>query len=383
MDLIAKEDLRFLAEKKSEFCISIFMPTHRAGAQIQQDSIRLKNLLREAEEKLTDGGLRGADASDLLAPVEELQENDDFWRHQGDGLALFLAPGEFYLYRLPIELNELTVVAERFHIKPLIPIISGDGKFFVLALSQNEVRLLQGSRFSVSDIGLKRVPESLADALKYDDPERQLQLHTGTSSRAGERSAIFHGHGVGTDDTKNNILRYFQQINKGLHEILREEKAPLVLAGVEYLFPLYREANTYQFILDDGIAGNPEELSDPDLHARAWDIVAPHFLRKRQEAAAKYLELAGTGRASNDIESVAPAAYNKKVELIFIAQGVQQWGAFDRASNKVVLHPHAEPGDVDLVDFAAVHTFLNGGDVHTVRQDESPGGSVTAAVFRF
>jgi len=135
MDLIAKEDLRFLAEKKSEFCISIFMPTHRAGAQIQQDSIRLKNLLREAEEKLTDGGLRGADASDLLAPVEELQENDDFWRHQGDGLALFLAPGEFYLYRLPIELNELTVVAERFHIKPLIPIISGDGKFFVLALS--------------------------------------------------------------------------------------------------------------------------------------------------------------------------------------------------------------------------------------------------------
>jgi hypothetical protein len=383
MDLIGREDLRFLAEKQSEFCVSLFMPTHRAGAEIQQDSIRLKNLLREAEEKLTAGGLRGADARDLLAPAGELLKDNDFWRHQGDGLALYLAPGEFYLYRLPLVLNELAVVAERFHVKSLIPVISEDGKFFVLALSQNEVRLFHGSRFSVSDVRMKKVPESLAEALKYDDPERQLQLHTGTSSRSGERSAIFHGHGVGTDDSKNNILRYFQQINKGLHEILREEKAPLILAGVEYLFPIYREANTYKSLLDDGIAGNPEELSERDLHSRAWDLVAPHFLVKRQKAAARYIELAGTGRAASDIETVALAAYNKKVELLFVTQGVQQWGVFDRASNKVVLHPQAEPGDVDLVDFSAVHTFLNGGEVYAVKQDESPGGSVAAAIFRF
>ena len=40
---------------------------------------------------------------------------------------------------------------------------------------------------------------------------------------------------MGVDERKDELLRYFQHIDRGLHALLREETAPLVLAGVEYL----------------------------------------------------------------------------------------------------------------------------------------------------
>jgi hypothetical protein len=46
----------------------------------------------------------------------------------------------------------LVIVSERFHVKPLLPLLSGDGRFYVLALSQNEIRLLQGTRYSVEQV---------------------------------------------------------------------------------------------------------------------------------------------------------------------------------------------------------------------------------------
>ena len=52
MDLLDRNALWSLMEEGAERCVSIYLPTHRAGSDIQQDPIRLKNLLRRAEESL-------------------------------------------------------------------------------------------------------------------------------------------------------------------------------------------------------------------------------------------------------------------------------------------------------------------------------------------
>ena len=162
-----KDELKELLRYKGK-CVSIYMPTHRAGAETQQDPIRLKNLLREAEAALIRTGLRSSRARELLEPAQELVEDHEFWQHQSDGLAIFLSPGLFRSYRLPLEFEESVFVAERFHVKPLLPLLTGDGRFYVLALSQNEVRLLQGTRFNVGEVDLEDVPRSLAEALSYE-----------------------------------------------------------------------------------------------------------------------------------------------------------------------------------------------------------------------
>jgi hypothetical protein len=383
MDLLSKEDLKTLIKKPEGWCISIYMPTHRAFPETKQDPIRFKNLIREAEERLKTAGLRSQEAKKLLKPAKALIKDGLFWQYQADGLATFISSDVFYHYRLPLEFDELLVVTDRFHIKPLLPLFSNDGRFFVLALSQNDVRFFHCTRYSANEVELEDVPRSLSEALKYDDPEKQLQFHTRTPAGTGQRAAMFHGHGVGIDDAKVNILRYFYQIDHGLHDLLKEERAPVVLAGVEYLLPIYKEANTFLNLMEKGITGNPEGVKLEDLHNQAWEIVAPFFLKTQEEGAEKYRQFAESERASKDLKEIIRAAYDGRIDLLFVAVGIQKWGTFDPDRPTIHLHQEAEPRDEDLLDFAAIHTYLNGGTVFAVEPEKVPDQAPLAALFRY
>jgi hypothetical protein len=158
---------------------------------------------------------------------------------------------------------------------------------------------------------------------------------------------------------------------------------PLVLAGVEYLFPIYREANTYLHLLDEGVAGNPDRESAEALHARAWAVVEPYFMRAREEAVASYRAYAGSERASNDLRVIIPAAYYGRIEHLFLAADQEQWGTFNPATT--TLHVHREPRfqDDELLDMAATQTLLHGGAVYVVEQAQMPDERLLAAVFRY
>lgn len=387
MALLSKSELRALVDHQDGWCVSIYMPTHRAGPDIQQDPIRLKNLLSEAEERLTEAGVRAAEARALLAPAQELADLSVFWRHQADGLAIFLSPTFFRVYRLPLDFEELAVVAPRFHVKPLLALLTADGRFYILALSQNEVRLLQGTRYTVSQVDLQSVPASLDEAIRWDDPERRLQWHTQTGNKADTmRAAIFHGHGVASaDDPKDYIKRYSRQIDQGLGEVLRGERAPLVLAGVDYILPIYREANTYGYVTERAVEGNPETMSAEELHEKAWSIVELLFERERAEAAARYEELAGRGSelASDRVGETVLAAHHGRVDTLFVAATMQVWGTADPETAEVYPHKTTEPRDEDLLNVAAVQTLVNDCIVYAVDAEEVPGGPPLAGIFRY
>jgi hypothetical protein len=378
MELLSRAELETLIEEPEGLCVSIFLPTHRAGAQTQQDPIRLKNLLRDAEEQLLLKELRAPEAKELLGPVRELLDDSVFWRYQSEGLAVFLSPGVFRYYRLPLNFEDLVVVADRYHLKPLLPLLTGDGQFYVLALSQNEVRLLRATRHSVSEVELEDVPKSLADTLRYDDQEKQLHFHSGTAGGRGGRAAIFHGHEP--DAPKDDILRYFRQIDRGVRELLKGSQAPLVLVGVDYLLPIYREASRYPHTIDEGVTGNPERLRPEELHERAWEVVRPRFSEAQQKAAARYRQLAGTGQTSRDVREIVAAAYYGMVETLFAASGAQQWGVFNPDTGQVDLHEGPEGGD--LLEFAAIQTVLHHGTVYVTNPENMPDDTDAVSVFR-
>jgi hypothetical protein len=382
VNLLPKDELRRLMEKDPGLCVSIYMPTYSVGRECQQNPIRLKNLLGQAEERLIATGLRASEARDLLNPARALLENGLFWQRQSNGLVIFLSSELFHTYRLPLDFKELVVVADRFHLKSLLPLFSDDGRFYLLTLSQNQVRLMQGTRYNVDEIELQNIPESLAEALRYDDPEKQLQFRTGPPGERGGQIALFHGHGVGTDDKQENLLRYFRQLDRGLQETLQNEQAPLVLAGVEYLLPIYREANSYPYLINEGVTGNPENMSVEELHEQAWAIVRPLFRQAQQTALARYKRLINSDQASKDIRVIVPAAHYGQVETLFVVVDRQQWGTFDPQTNTIHLHRETEPEDEDLLDAAAVQTLLKGGTVYALEPEKMPDGAAVAAVFR-
>ena len=388
MDILTRTELELLMRKEQQWCVSIYMPTHRTGVDVQQDPIRLKNLLGEAEKHLSDRGVGRRDVQKMLEPASVLLQDSDFWQHQSDGLAIFLSSNGIRRYRLPLNFEEFVTVMDHFHIKPLLPLFTGDGQFYILALSQNEIRLLLGTRHSVSQIDIGQVGGSLAEAIPSGNHQMNLQLHSSgsTGGISGAGSAIFHGQGGGSDENdKNELLRYFRLVSEGLTEFLHGDRVPLVLAGVEYLLPIYKEANTYPNLMDGVIKGNPDLLGADELHKSAWEIVEPHFQVAQEEAVAYYQQLAGqeSERAADILEKIVPAASDGRIETLFIATGVPLWGVFNPNTNEIEHHAQMESGDESLLDLAAVQTYLKGGTVYAVEPDKVPGGTSAAAVLRY
>lgn len=376
-------DLRLLTDRSQDGpCVSIFLPT--PPAQIRQHPIRLRNLLRQAEVELAAGGLSERDVERLLKPCHGLHRDLGFWQNTGRGLALYISHHLFRAARLPIPVEELVVIADRFHIKPVLPVLTDRSRFFLLALSRKNLRLFRGDRFHLDPVELKGVPTCADDIPVIRERERHLQFHTGAQPAAGRgRAAVFHGHGEGKDDAAEELADYFHFVEPRLRPHLGDEAIPLVVAGLDQAQAVYREINRYPYLLEERLSVNPDPLDAAALHEKAWPLVEPLFTRKRQEAAEQYGILAGRGRASDDPEEVVPAAATGRVETLFVRRDERLWGHYEACSHRVVALEGREPGSEDLLDRAVVETLSHGGAVYVAEADEMPTGGPMAAIFRY
>jgi hypothetical protein len=382
MDWLSLDDLQELSTASGGERVSIYMPTHRAGPDTRQDPIRLKNLLREAEEQLVAQKMRGTEARDLLKPGHDLVDDYDFWQQQNDALVVFATREAFRYYRLPLQVPELAVVTERFHLKPLLPLFTEDGLFYLLAISMGDLRIFRCTRFSEEELKVEGVPRNMAAALWPDDEEKQLQWRT-IPTYGTRGAAMFHGTGAADRDLKTDIQRYFQRVDHGLRNLLHDKRAPLVLAAVDYLHPIYREANTYGHLLGRGVEGNPDEARPDDLRAKAWEVVEPYFEQAMRDAVTRFHDLTGTGRAVSDEKQVVAAASEGRIDTLFVAVGVQKWGRPQPDGIGVEVHEERQPGDEDLLDHAAVQTLLTRGVVYAVPPEDVPGEAPLAAIYRY
>jgi hypothetical protein len=369
MDIFQERELRQLLEEHAGPKVSIYIPTHRGGSQM--DFLRYRNAVHHAQQRLVAQGMRSPDARKLLAPFESLQKDDDFWKHTSDGLAVFANKDFLHAYRLPWSFEERLEVGDLFLITPILPMLYDDTRFFILALSQNKVRLLQGTHYSVQEIDAEELPKNLEEALQSHDRDKVLTFHTRPKPGTGW-GAIFQGHGTGIDDVKDNLKLFFRQIDRGLHPVLKNETAPLVLAAVEYLHPLYREKNTYAHLEEVGIAGNPEHWSDEELRDRAWVLLEPNLKRKKEIKAEKFHSQKNSGKAISNTLEILHAAARGNVETLFVSLERPVRGYPPVDGGDWILHDGLQPGDADLANIAAVNTLRHHHTVQVLHEKEMP-----------
>ncbi|SET11445.1 hypothetical protein SAMN05660297_01454 [Natronincola peptidivorans] len=382
--MFTRETLDQLLSKGKDKNLSLYLSTGFQEKDPQQGKIKLKNLLKEGESQLLKQGVKKSQLKKYTGSIEKLIEDTKFWNNESKGIAIFATEEDFQYYSMPVDFASRAFVTDELYIQPLFPVFQRNGQFYILAISQNDLRLLHCTRDDVREIKLENVPTSIHETLQYDVVEKQIQFSTKTPSNIdGKRSAVFHGQGFGMEDEKVNILRYCQEIDAGLSKQLINENIPLILAGVQYLFPIYKEANKLPNLLDEGIIGNPEEFSNKELQKKGWSIIEPYFKKEEMEAIAKYNNLLGTGKSSNDIHEIVSAAYNQKIEALLVTKGKEVWGCYDKENNSVELHPEEIDNSQELLNFAAIHTFTNGGKVYVIEREEMPENTLYLAIFRY
>ena len=143
VDLPTDADLAYLADHRGDICVSIALPTTPLSQQTPADRIELGNLAREAQRQLEAAGADKRRVATVLEHLEELREDDGFWRLQAHSLAVFATPDSLRTFRLPSALQAGVEVSDRFHLKPLLRSVTFPNTAYVLALSENAIRVVE------------------------------------------------------------------------------------------------------------------------------------------------------------------------------------------------------------------------------------------------
>jgi hypothetical protein len=366
-DVPTRAQVERLLAAREPSSVSIYLPTDPASRG-DAERIELKNLAGEALRQLREAGAGRGEPEAIEEELADLWDDDEFWRYQARSLAIFLTPTVGWTFRLPNSLTAMVEVSDRFHLKPLLRAVTFPHTAFVLALSQNRVRLLEiAPELEPAEIRVPDLPKDVASAVGKSSirdraPSRRIQGSTGQKTR---------------------MRQYARQIDQALRPLLNGLDLPLILAAAEPIDSIYRSVSSYPHLLATSLAGNPDADSDAELTRQARGLLDELYADELRAIRETYTLRESQRRASSDIADVARAATFGLVDTVLVDIDEVVPGSVDEATGAITVDKTNDAVNYGVVDEIARRVWLDGGKVLAVRRDDIPGNSSVAAILRY
>lgn len=384
MNLMTDQEFKKLSQYTNEVCVSIFIPTHRGGQEVLEgkNQLNLKSQWQEIKLKLEKDGVEKGKIEKIEEPVSKLINDSNFWREQSDGLAVFASENFSRHYTLPINFEEHHYISKEFYLKPLTPLFTGNGRFYLLELQIFNVALYEATRYSIGKVDVEDLtPDRLEDRVGYDYEEKNRK-HKTQHNLGG--SSTQHGYEPATRERKDEFERFFRAVDKGLDTILHDENVPLVVACQDYLFPIYKDANTYKNLYEKPVPGNPSDYRNMfELHSKAIETLEPLFEKTKDEKIKEFKEQPPE-RTATRISDIIPAVFEGKVDTLFLQNREDIFGTYNEKNMKVNVQDHQTASNISLMNLAAKKVIEQNGTVYLLEGHFMPDKkSKMNALFRY
>lgn len=386
MNKITNEQLTRLLAEQTPPCISLYMPTNRRHPENQQDPIRFKNLLQEIETTLSQM-YPNREAEGVLANFRSLINDDHFWNHRIDGLAILGSQDLFQIFDLQRPVKELFVVADSFHIKPLLRATQATDRYQILGLNRHEVKLYEGNRDAVDEVQLAEgVPATIELALgsELSEPHLTVASYSGSGGKTHGVPAMHHGHGQKNDEVEVDNDRFFRAIDRAILEHhSRPSGLPLILAALPEHHALFHKVSHNPFLVDEGIKFDPRSISIEQLRTEAWGVMEPHYRKRIADIVDNFEQSQSRQLAASDLMDIAQSMIAGRVGTLLVEADRQIPGKINSASGAIEFNDIADPDVDDLLDDLAEITLKMGGEVMVIPTEHMPSTSGAAAIYRY
>ena len=368
VDIPTLPEFKALATVRGDACVSIYLPTTTLPQDATASRTQLKTFGNAALDQLDGAGLDKGRRVSIGDHLAELEADEEFWRFQAHSLAVLVTPETIRTFRLPNRLTAIVQVSDRFHLKPLLRAITFPHEAFVLALSENAVRLVEVfADLPPQQITVHELPKSAADAV------RRASVNDRSPSRRIQ----------GLEGRKVLLRQYSRRIDAALRPVLAGRNTPLILAATEPLASIYRLVNTYPGYAQATIAMSPDRTSDADLAMAARRILDEIYARELQSMRALFEIRRGQGRATSDLSDAARAATFGAIEQLMVDIDEVIPGSVDEVDGRITFAEKASVQTYGIVDEIAGRALLSGASVLGVRKQDIPDGAHLAAILRF
>lgn len=378
-----KQTFAALASEKGDPCITIYMPTHASGKEVneQQDLIFFKNQLQQTQKMLEEKNVHHLQIESLLQPGYTLLRDEQFWRNQQEGLVFFIKENSFRYMQLPVSAGQQIYCNHSFMLTPMLSLISNSDQFYLLTFSKHNARLFLADAYGMQEVHVEGMPNGMDDVIHFEEKGDQQLFRTGSSG--GGQGANYHGMNSNPDH-KTDIANYLDEVDRTIRkEVLSDKHVPLMLASVDYLQPIYRKITNYKYIAEESLTGNFEHEKPVHIYKQAREKMQTYFDRKRKAALERYYNGSAGALTSSIPDDVIPASYYGQVDCLFVEKGARLWGTFDEKENRVIIHEAEQENDECLLNNAIAQTILHNGDVFILEKDQMPAESSVAASLRY
>jgi hypothetical protein len=367
IDLPTRSEFNTLFNTRADTCVSFYLKTTPVTQDTQATRIELGNQLREAQAQLEADGFDKRRLAALSEQISDLIDDDEFWRFQANSLAIFATPDNVRTYRLANDLTTMVQVADRFHLKPLLRADTFPHSAFILAFSENAVRLVEmHADLPPTEVKVPDLPKDAASALGKST----------LNERGGGRRL------QGSEGQNVRFRQFARLVDNALRPILSGRETPLVLAATGRLASVFAELNSYPHLLADPIADSPDRLSESELAARARPILDAHYARQLAAVHATFEQRASQRRTTSDLTDAARAATFGAIDTLLVDIDSVVPGFVDEETGAVTLVEVDDARAYGVVDEIAGRAFGTGARVLGVRREDVPGGGELAAILR-
>jgi hypothetical protein len=377
VDTLAQDFGDLLLQTHEAPCLSLYQPTHRHHPDNRQDPIRFRNLLAQLQRSLQLSYPKHDHAS-LLQSFVALADDRTFWNRTLDGLAVLASNRLSRIYRLQRPAPERAIVADSFHLKPLIRILQSADRYQLLALTRTTARLFEGNRDVVDPMPFAPgVPGTIEEALGHELTQPYFTKSGGTGSGA----AVFHGHGSKKDERDADTERFFRILDRAvwMHHS-RPSELPLMIAALPEHHAVFRRVSRNP-LLSEFIEVNPDTLDEAALRRLAWDAEQPRYLALTADLVNQFRSALPNGRAADELTQVAAAAADGRVATLLLDADHHIPGRVDVRSGAV--ETAAAPEVDDLLDDLGELVLKRGGRAIVIPSERMPTRTGVAAIYRY
>jgi len=312
--------------------VSILLPVYRRSPEDQQQTpVRVKNLIRQAEDRLAQEFSR-RDIEALTKRLEDLALEIDY-SHPQDGLALFANKDFARFFWVPSQLQERVVVNEHFATRELALALSRNPRYWVLVVDERLTRLYWGSRDHLVEVTTGGFP------LTLELPGVAVEQPT---SFGVENSALRNKH------DRDHFIR----VDKTFDEVAGKEDIALAVVGVERDLATFKEVSKHQDRIVATLQGRHKETGARDLGQLVWPLVEQGFKAKRDEIFQRLDAAISAKRFASGVEAAWRLAQEGRINTLVVEEDYRYPA---KLNNNGRLVPVADPAAPDVMDDAVEH----------------------------
>lgn len=360
-------EFRSLNKRRADACISIYLPTTPITQDIEASRIELGNLASAAISQLEEAGFDKRRLWPIGEQLDDLLDDDEFWRFQAHSLAIFVTPDDLRTFRLANRLPAQVEVADRFLLKPLLRAITFPHDALVLQLSENNVRLIEiFPDLPAQDVRVPDLPQDAASA------NRRSTIN----DRAPKRRI------TGSEGQKVRLAQYARQVDSALRSHLAGRDLPLILAASAQLDPIFRSVSSHPALIDEGLSGMTDRSTPAEIAEAARPILDAVYAGKVAAFHELFDRRKSDRRTTKDISDAARAATFGGIEALLVDFETVVHGTVDEETGAVTFGEEG-PDTFGVVDEIMGRALLSGAEVMAVRKDDIPEGAPLAAILRY